>query len=195
MQTKPKNIQNGATLIEALVSILVMSLGLLGIAGIQLNVIAYQKSSWSTHRVAETVNDFAERIRSNPTGALNGNYTYNTAKYASIKSATFTSNNCRDSGAYCSTAKIAADDIAGLVTKAQAILPGGGAQVAGNAASGYVVTVMYFDKDFVDTSSPPVLQNSATCSNTSAGVQWRNCCPTEAEAPAGVRCRRFMIFP
>ncbi|OQW89100.1 MAG: type IV pilus modification protein PilV [Rhodoferax ferrireducens] len=195
MQTKLIKKQLGATLIEALVSILVMSLGLLGIAGIQLNAIAYQKSSWSTQRVAETVNDFAERIRSNPTGASNGNYLYNTANYAAVKAATFTSNDCRTSGGYCSTAQIAADDITELVTKAQAILPGGAAQVAGNSSAGFVVTVMFFDKDFVDSSTPPVLQSSATCSGTTTGVEWRNCCPTGAAAPAGVRCRRFTIIP
>lgn len=176
-----------------MVSILIMSLGLLGIAGIQLNAIAYQKSSWSTHRVAEITNDFAERIRSNPTGALNGNYTYNTANYTAIKAATFTSNDCRNSGAYCSTAQIAADDIADFITKAQSILPGGAAQVTGNTSNGFVVTAMFFDKDFVNSSG--TLQNSATCTNSMTGMDWRNCCPSEAAAPAGVRCRRFTIFP
>jgi type IV pilus assembly protein PilV len=194
MKITSKKSQSGATLIEALVSILVMSLGLLGVAGIQLNAIAYQKGSWSTNRVAETVNDFSERIRANPTGASNGNYLYNTANYTTIKAATFTPNNCRTSGTYCSTAQIASDDIAGLVTKAQDILPGGAAQVAGDSSTGFVVTVMYFDKDFVNSSTPPVLQSSPTCGTGTTGIEWRNCCPTEAAAPAGVKCRRFMVF-
>ena len=194
MKSMLKKSQRGATLIEALVSILVMSLGLLGIAGIQLNAIAYQKSSWSMHRVAETVNDLSERIRSNPTGAVNGNYLYNTANYATAKAATFTSNNCRTSGTFCSTAQIASDDIASFVTKAQDTLPGGAAHVAGNSSSGFVVTVMYFDKDFVDNSTPPVLQSSQTCGVGSTGIDWRNCCPAEAAAPAGVKCRRFMVI-
>lgn len=187
------NKQHGATLIEALVSILVMSLGLLGVAGVQLNAIAFQKNSWSTHKVAEVVNDFAERVRSNPTGALNGSYIYKTAPYSTIKAATLTSNDCRYSGSYCSTTAIASDDIAELVTKAQNILPQGAAQVDGNMLSGYVISVMYFDKDF--TNSSGVLQSSAVCTPTTTGTDWRNCCPTEAQATTGVRCRRFAVFP
>lgn len=188
-----KNKELGATLIEALVSILIMSLGLLGIAGVQLNAIAFQQSSWSTHKVAEVVNDFAERIRSNPTGAINGNYVYNNQNYSQIKAATFTTNDCRLSGSYCSTAAIAGDDIADLVTKAQSILPQGAAQVSGSMLNGYVITVMFFDKDF--TNSSGTLQSSATCTATTTGIEWRNCCPTEAQAPSGVRCRRFTVFP
>ena len=67
-----QKLQEGATLIEALISILIMSIGLLGIAGLQLNALSYQKNAWSTHRVAEVTNDLAERILANPTGAKNG---------------------------------------------------------------------------------------------------------------------------
>jgi type IV pilus assembly protein PilV len=188
---KTRTNQQGAALIEALVSILIMSLGLLGIAGIQLNAIAYQKSSWSTHRVAEITNDFAERIRSNPAGVLAGRYVYSDP-YSTAKSATFTSNNCRTTINACSGAQIAADDVAGFVTKAQTLLPQGAAQVSGTGTTGYVLTVMYMDKDFVNTSG--VLQSSATCANTTTGLNWRNCCPTSASAPAGVRCRNFTVI-
>jgi type IV pilus assembly protein PilV len=187
-----KNKQQGATLIEALVSILIMSLGLLGVAGVQLNAIAFQKSSWSTHKVAEVVNDFAERVRSNPTGASNGNYLYATT-YSTAKSATFTTNNCRLSGGYCSTAAIAGDDIADLVTKAQTVLPQGAARVDGNLDTGYVITVMFFDKSFTDTSG--ALQTTASCTGADTGLDWRNCCPAAAQVTSGVRCRRFTVFP
>ena len=43
--------QKGATLIEALVSILVLSLGLLGMAALQLNALGFQKSSVAVHRI------------------------------------------------------------------------------------------------------------------------------------------------
>jgi type IV pilus assembly protein PilV len=189
--------QGGATLIEALVSILVMSIGLLGIAGLQLNAMLYQKNSWSTNRVAEVTNDLAERIRANPTGAIDGNYSY-TANYATGKAATFTSNNCRTSGGFCSTAQIAADDLTNFILKSQASLPGGAAQITGSAAGGFVVTTMFLDKDFTDPTTH-ALQSSQTCTAAidaaSADIAWRNCCPAAASAPAGVRCRRFNITP
>lgn len=188
-----KHFQSGASLIEAMVALLIMSLGLLGIAGLQLNAIAYQKTSWSTHRVAEITNDFAERIRGNMTGANSGNYTY-TANYATGNTATFASNNCRTSGGYCSTAQIAADDIGAFILKAQAILPGGSAQVTGTVATGFVVNVMFMDKDFVAPATG-ILLASDVCTAATTGIEWRNCCPAAAAVPNGVRCRRFNIIP
>lgn len=184
--------QQGATLIEALIAILIMSIGLLGIAGLQLNAASYLKNSWSTHRVAEITNDLAERIRANSTGAANGNYSY-TANYTTGKAATFTSNNCRTSGSDCSTAQIAADDIADFVLKAQTNLPQGAAQVSGTPTTGFIVTTMYYDKEFVDPLTGAI-QTTSTCS-AQTGIDWRNCCPAAASVPAGVRCRRFNIVP
>ena len=191
-----QKLQEGATLIEALISILIMSIGLLGIAGLQLNALSYQKNAWSTHRVAEITNDLAERILANPTGAKNGNYTY-TADYATGKAAAPVSNNCRTSGAFCTTAQIAADDIGDFIRKAQTSLPGGAAQVTGDPARGMVVTTMFMDKEFVDSAG--ALQTSTTCTPTidatTGDIAWRNCCPAAANAPAGVRCRRFNLVP
>lgn len=185
--------QSGATLIEAMISILVMSIGLLGIAGLQINAISYQKSAWSTHRVAEVSADFAERLRANPTGAKNGNYLYS-ANYATSTAATLTSNSCRTSGTYCSTASIAADDISAMLTKARAILPSGSAQIEGTYNTGFILTVMYRDKDFIDPATGSAM-SSNTCAASTTGVEWRTCCPPSAAAPAGVRCRRLTILP
>ena len=38
------------------------------------------------------------------------------------------------------------------------------------------------------------LQTTPTCV-AQTGIEWRNCCPAAANAPAGVRCRRFNIIP
>jgi len=185
--------QQGATLIEVLVSLLIMSLGLLGVAGMQLNAIAYQKNSWSTHRVVEITTDIAERIRSNIRGANLGSYNY-TAAYEDSHSATFTKNDCRTSGAYCSTAQIAADDIADFVTKAQTILPGGSGLITGNPERGFEITVMFMDKEFVNTDGE--LQRTPNCLASTAGIDWRNCCPDAVGVPAprGLRCRRSSIM-
>jgi type IV pilus assembly protein PilV len=185
--------QSGTTLIEALVSILLLSLGLLGMAGLQLNAMAYQKSSWATHRIAELTADISERIRANPAGAVNGNYSY-TAVYNAAKSATITSNACRTSGSACTTAQIANDDISAWLAKAQSALPGGAVRLEGASNTGFTVTAMYMDKDFVNTTTGAALA-SASCSATSAGIDWRNCCPTAASVPNGVKCSRANIIP
>lgn len=185
--------EHGATLIEALVAILVLSLGLLGMAGLQLNALSFQKSSWATHRIAELTGDISERIRANPTGASNGNYVY-TATYSTSKTATMTSNLCRSSGTDCTTAQIANDDIAAWLLKAQAALPSGAATITGDSMNGYTVTAMYQDKEFVDpTTGTP--QSATTCTSALTGIAWRTCCPATATAPAGVRCYRSNIIP
>ena len=189
-RTRTLQSQRGATLIEALVAMLVMSFGLLGIAGLQVGALAFQKSAWSTHRVAEITSDIAERVRANPK-AVDADYQY-TASYATGKAATPTKLNCRTSGT-CTPAQVAADDLADLLLKAQASLPQGSMQITGTITNGFVVTSMYMDKDFVDTTG--ALQSAPTCAASTTGIDWRNCCPSAASAPAGVRCRRFSIIP
>lgn len=183
-------VQSGATLIEALVSILVMSLGLLGLAALQLNALSFQKSSWATHRVSELVIDASERIKANPRGV----YTFaNTYATASATSGTPASNNCRYSGANCTISQIINDDLAALSTKAQTILPGGAIRIDNLEPAGIVVTSMYRDKDFVNAAGVPL--PSPTCDAATNGVAWRNCCPAAAAVPNGVRCLRMDILP
>lgn len=184
--------QRGATLIEALVSLVVMSFGLLGIAGLQISALSFQKSAWATHRVSEITSEFAERVRANAK-AVDSDYQY-AAAYATGKAATLTKQNCRTSGT-CTATQLAADDLADLLTKAQTLLPEGSIQVRGTLTDGLVVTSMYKDKDFVNTDS--ALQTSPTCQTSTTGIEWRNCCPAEAAVPEGqgIRCRRFTIIP
>ena len=188
--SKASRKQKGATLIEALVSIVVMSFGLLGLAGLQVNAMAYQQSAWATQRVAELTSNFSERLRTN-TGAVYSDYIYS-ENYQAGNADAPTVLGCRTSGT-CTAAQIAADDIADVLTKAQSILPGGSIQVEGTADNGFVFTALYFDKQFVDSTG--ALQTSASCSASTSGIDWRNCCPVAAAAPAGVRCRRFAIIP
>lgn len=192
-KTQSRRNASGATLIEALVSILVLSLGLLGLAGLQLNALAYQKSSWATHRVANVISDIGERIRANPAAATNGDYLY-AENYATASAATIVSNNCRTSGAACTTAQIASDDLSAWLLKAQGALPGGAVRLDGTSSTGFVVTAMYLDKEFVD---PPtgVPLSAPTCTAAATGIEWRNCCPAAVAAPAGIRCVRAFLIP
>lgn len=185
--------QRGATLIEALVSILLFSLGLLGIAGLQANALTFQKSSWATHRVAELTAEIGERMRANPDGVEIGSYTY-TANYATAKTATINSNNCRiTAGSACAAPQIANDDLAAWLRKAQTILPQGAIRLEGAANVGYTVTVMYLDKSFLTAAN--ALDASTTCTAATVGFAWSTCCPAAAAVPAGVKCARSFIQP
>lgn len=185
--------QRGATLIEALVSILVLSLGLLGMASLQLNALSFQKSSAATHRIAELTSDISEKMRANPTAAKDGEYGY-TATYSIAKSATVTSNLCRSSGADCTAEQIANDDVSAWLVKAQRALPGGAVRLEGDVSNGYNITVMYQDKDFVNITTG-IAQSSVSCTSATSGVAWRNCCPAAAAVTSGVRCYRTSVIP
>lgn len=184
--------QRGATLIEALVSILIFSLGLLGMAGMQVNAMVFQKSSWANNRIAEISIDIVERMQANPDGVDTTPSSYGYAQnYATGRAATPATNNCRATGAACSPAQMAGDDLAAWLAKAQTTLPQGSVMLEGDASNGFVVTVMYQDKDAANSG----FTTAATCTAASAGAEWRNCCPAVAAVPAGVRCSRSFTQP
>jgi type IV pilus assembly protein PilV len=113
--------QRGFTLLEILVAIVVLSIGLLGLAGLQAislnnNQIAYYRSLAS-----QQANDMAERMRANLAGVTAGSY--------DNLSATLPTNpSCISSG--CTTlANVAVTDHFQWLTNTAAILPGGAGTV------------------------------------------------------------------
>lgn len=73
------SLQKGNTLIEALVSLTILSFGLLGIAGLLLASAGQQKNSQSYGVASILVNDITERMRANKADLMlttsNNNYT------------------------------------------------------------------------------------------------------------------------
>ncbi|WP_261843465.1 type IV pilus modification protein PilV [Aliamphritea ceti] len=64
----------GFSLIEVLISIFVISVGLLGAAGLQIKGIQQAKSSYLRSQASIIAYDMADRMRANPVGRVNGNY-------------------------------------------------------------------------------------------------------------------------
>ncbi|QXI29369.1 type IV pilus modification protein PilV [Pseudomonas vanderleydeniana] len=58
--------QAGLTLIEVMVSMLILAVGLLGAAAIQLNALKYTDSSMMTSQASFIAYDMLDRIRANP---------------------------------------------------------------------------------------------------------------------------------
>jgi type IV pilus assembly protein PilV len=59
-------MQSGMTLIEVMVALLVFSVGLLGVAMLQLNALKHTDSSMRSMHVSFIAHDLFERIRANP---------------------------------------------------------------------------------------------------------------------------------
>ncbi|VVN84757.1 type IV pilus modification protein PilV [Pseudomonas fluorescens] len=62
-----KRAQEGMTLIEVLVALVILSVGLLGAAAIQLNALKYTDSSRMTTQASFIAYDLMDRIRANST--------------------------------------------------------------------------------------------------------------------------------
>lgn len=61
--------QSGFSMVEMLVAILVFSLGLLGVAGLQAATAKYKINTQANAAVGQIFLDFTERVRVNPTAA------------------------------------------------------------------------------------------------------------------------------
>lgn len=62
----PLRLQRGISMIEAMVSVVILSFGLLAIAGFQVRVLASSASANFGDQAARLAFDMAERIRANP---------------------------------------------------------------------------------------------------------------------------------
>jgi type IV pilus assembly protein PilV len=67
-------LQGGMTLIEALVAVLVLSIGLLGVAGLQFQALRNNYGAHLRSQATILAHDIADRMRANRTEALAGAY-------------------------------------------------------------------------------------------------------------------------
>ena len=66
--------QSGTTLIEVLITVVLMSIGLLGLAGLQVMSVQNSNSSGERFEATTLARDILERMRANRSQALTGNY-------------------------------------------------------------------------------------------------------------------------
>lgn len=66
--------QRGLTLIEVLIAVLVLSIGLLGLAGLQATSLQFNHSSNLRSQATNLAYEMTDRMRANRDAALNGQY-------------------------------------------------------------------------------------------------------------------------
>lgn len=71
---EPLSLQRGMTLIEVLVSLVLISVGLLGIAALQLTTLKSNQESYTRTQASVLAADILDRIRANQRGFLAGAY-------------------------------------------------------------------------------------------------------------------------
>ena len=95
----------GFSLIEVLIAIFVLSVGLLGSAGLQMRSLQQNQSAYFRSQATIMAYDMADRIRANASGLSSGNYNLTTAADNSCSSITATT------VATCTPAQMAAHDM------------------------------------------------------------------------------------
>ena len=138
----------GFSLVEVLIALIVMSVGMLGIAGLYVQSMQAGRSSMLRHHAVNLAGDIADRIRANPTAG------------AAYTAAAGANNNCVAQNVDCTIAEMAANDIFLWQQQANDFLPpmGDGSQqviVVFNAGTppNYQITVRW-DEPTPDGSVP-----------------------------------------
>lgn len=202
--------QVGASMIEVLISVLLLSFSLLGIAGLMSATTRYQLGVESRSALSQLFNDGTSRLRTNLTEVPNFDpvnttpaYAYTANWTAQQSSISAPGTNCGPTAtADCSNAQRAAYDIWEMRTMARRALPQGSLLLTGDITAGLTITYMWMDKDFTESaivngSSQLTLRTSATCQAGDSNIRKQSCCPAAAAVSAvpGVRCANFVFVP
>ena len=191
------NSERGVTLIEVLVSILLMSFALLGMAALQAESMSQQVGATTRANLSSLTSDIADRMRSNlsrspgysssvgtPTFAISTSW----AAQSTIVAAATT--DCAI--AVCTPEAREAYDLATWQRRVRTELPRGSVLISGRQQDVIIVTLMWFDKDFRSEGSA---RQSPQCTAAMTAGAAQTCCPGVAAAPAGVRCHRTTMLP
>jgi type IV pilus assembly protein PilV len=179
--------QHGFSLIEVLVAVVVLSLGLLGLAGLQAVSLGNNQTAQYRSIATQQAYDMADRIRANLTGVGNGNYDNLSGALATVLASDPA---CIHTSGGCTSAQVATTDYAQWRWSTSNLLPDGGGTIrciegpaatcvsnVANSARTYNITVTWIEKNMGDTG--------ATSSDAN--------CP--AGTPANTRCFLTVFTP
>ncbi len=140
----------GFTLIEVLIAMLVLEVGLLGLAGLQVTSLRNNQSAYSRSQATQLSYDLADRMRANSTGK---------AVYIAIlpSSATAKANCLTTAG--CSSTEMAENDLYEWNLTVTTILPSGIATIT-VAANVFTISITWDDDRDGDNTNNPSFQTS-----------------------------------
>lgn len=117
-------LEHGSSLIEVLVSLLIIGIGMLGVASLQVYSLSSVKVA-NVHAQASTLTEnLAERMRSNPVGIAAGDFLEITID-TSDTAPDAPTNLCRSSDDLCTAAEFTAADLWHWEMMARLLLPSG----------------------------------------------------------------------
>ncbi|MCC6207187.1 MAG: type IV pilus modification protein PilV, partial [Gammaproteobacteria bacterium] len=129
--------ERGFTLIEVLVTVIVLAIGLLGLAGLQLGGLRYSFSAYQRSQATIMANDIVDRMRANRTVAAAGAYDTDIGDEPDDE-------DCTGVGADCSAATMADADLFEWKQTLSDILPSGDGSVARDGDR-FIITIQWDD--------------------------------------------------
>jgi type IV pilus assembly protein PilV len=147
------SLQRGTSLIEVLVSVIIVAIGLLGLAGLQSRMQAAEMDSYERSQALVLLDDMASRIETNRTSAASYVTTASSPVGAGMTCPAVAAGSTRqqiDTHAWCLALQGAAEDAGG--TKTGAMIGGRGC-VESLPNNEYLVTVAW--QGLVPLSAPP----------------------------------------
>ena len=177
--------QVGASLIEILATVLILSFGLLALASMQSYVIAVNTLSANRMVAIVLANDLVEMVRANRTGFIGAGYDRNVNFDNTLRAVTHTgfTSVCTFPG--CTPANLAADDVAMFRVRLKAALPAGDYRLVRNAATNTADIWIFWAEQLTNVSSttseastdrqndncPAALQIAASSTSTLRGLR------------------------
>jgi len=125
------NKSTGFTLIEVLIAMVVLAIGLLGLAGLQVTSLKNNQSAYNRSQATQLAYDLADRMRANVAGVA----TYTTGTAAAIST-------CKNTTG-CSPAEMAVNDLFEWNSAISAALPNGGTGTITISGGVYSITISW----------------------------------------------------
>lgn len=170
--------QTGVSLIEVLISIVIASIGLLALAGVNVSSIRYAKMSQYRGTATQLASDLAERMRANKSGLASYNFQTDFATQAALVAPAQV---CNSYLVTCNAASLADFDLRTWLSVVRNQLPDGSAFIATQAAqSAADLWIVWRDPELPNADDAPT-----SASECPAGL-------TVAADPS-VRCSYFRI--
>lgn len=155
-----RDSQHGFSLVEVLVALLVLSIGLLGLAALQTTSLQYNTESYFRTQATYFVYDIVDRMRLNSNGVADGG-TYDVANTSAVNTllsnyATCRTSSCDCDNTSCDTAELATYDLGKWYDRMNAILPGAKdkpATIDIDASKKVTITVHWQERDLGKTQT------------------------------------------
>lgn len=138
MTTRSRTPQDGYALLEVLIAMLVLSIGLLSMAKLQMEGLRYNNTAFHRTYATMLAYDIVDRMRANSKVAETGAYTVGFGGGGSGSSA------CEGTGANCDQTAMAAYDLAQWKKNLNDVLPSGDGAISYDGTL-YTITVQWLE--------------------------------------------------